>query len=171
MFCEIRHGVTVPLVAEPSFESFDNQDNIIFVDDIGSFYPDESDVIAKEIWMTLSQCPVDGKGIVYLVSHEIAMKRDHRKKKPINIEKSTCHVSVKMNPVDLTKILRDWIGSFKTPYTTLVERTSISRVLGITPTQVSTFCNNYRKRFNKHGKTASSYTQSPGNDHGRVACA
>ena len=62
-------------------------------------------------------------------------------------------------PKALTMKLRYWIERLDRPYPTLKEKKVVAGALGIDVVQVTNFCNNYRKRFSKVGKTVTSYCQ------------
>jgi hypothetical protein len=139
----------------------DGQDSVLFVEALDSVYAGECDDIVKEIWSKSSPHSLPVKGVVRMYSHEIAKeKRKHVKKILVNVNNIVSTQETKMSPQEVTKILREWIVGFETPYVPLSERTYVSNLLGLTQTQVSTFCNNYRKRYAKNGQSVKSYAQS-----------
>ena len=122
----------------------DDQDQqIIFVEHIDSTHLGDCDAIANEIWSRYTQISSTTPPI------ETAPRSNRKAKK-----KAAAPTK------DATRILQHWISSFQTPYTSAAEKKSIAKVLGVTHTQVTTFCNNYRKRYVKLGKISQSYAQS-----------
>ena len=122
----------------------DDQDQqIIFVEHIDSTHLGDCDAIANEIWSRYTQISSTTPPI------ETAPRSNRKAKK-----KAAAPTK------DATRILQHWISSFPKPYTTSHEQKSIATVLGLSHTQVTTFCNNYRKRFAKIGKVSQSYSQS-----------
>jgi hypothetical protein len=58
---------------------------------------------------------------------------------------------------ELTMMMRFWMEMRRTPYATLEEKKIIAAALAIPVTQVTNFCNNYRKRYLKVGQKLTSY--------------
>ncbi|KAJ1465313.1 hypothetical protein T484DRAFT_1757509 [Baffinella frigidus] len=141
-----------------SLRALTAEDYIIFVETLDSVYPNSCDEIAKEIWSTPTFNAPSLKGDLKatpLKSKPLKAKRKRQVTNPPPLKVSTSAV--------VTSCLRDWISQFKTPYTTRLERKCIARVLGVTHIQVSNFCNNHRKRYQKSGSTTVSCTQASGN--------
>jgi len=63
-----------------------------------------------------------------------------------------------LRPKKLTKALHSWMEKCHTPYPTLEEKRMAAVALQIPLSQVTSFCNNYRKRYFKVGNKLTSYS-------------
>jgi hypothetical protein len=140
----------------------DDHCHIIFVEHIDSTHlKDDCDVIADEIWFEPTPRSVT------LASSSVETPPYFHE----SIPTSTCVGEIMcypdggkhkcVNSKDMTKRLQHWITFFPRPYATIDDKKAIATVLGIKHAQVTTFCNNYRKRYGKKvGGVIQSYTQS-----------
>jgi hypothetical protein len=124
-------------------------------------HDDDCDVIADEIWFEPTPRSVT------LASSSVETPPYFHE----SIPTSTCVGEIMcypdggkhkcVNSKDMTKRLQHWITFFPRPYATIDDKKAIATVLGIKHAQVTTFCNNYRKRYGKKvGGVIQSYTQS-----------
>ena len=78
--------------------------------------------------------------------------------------KPSCHAASKgekrLRPRELTIVLRTWLERCpQAPYARLEEKKMIAEAMSIPVSQVTNFCNNFRKRFAKVGEKRTSYRE------------
>ncbi|KAJ1477984.1 hypothetical protein T484DRAFT_3640865 [Baffinella frigidus] len=66
-------------------------------------------------------------------------------------------VEKRLRPKQITNALRFWVDRLDKPYATLAEKKLVAEALNIAVAQVTTFCNNHRKRQAKVGGKLTSY--------------
>jgi len=75
----------------------------------------------------------------------------------------SCHAASKgekrLPARELTLVLRFWMERRQAPYASLAEKKMMASALGIPVTQVTNFCNNFRKRYAKVGDKLTSYRE------------
>jgi hypothetical protein len=75
----------------------------------------------------------------------------------------SCHAASKdekiLRPRELTMVLHSWLERRPAPYASLEEKKMIAEALSIPVTQVTNFCNNFRKRYVKVGTKLTSYRE------------
>jgi hypothetical protein len=64
----------------------------------------------------------------------------------------------RLRPKLITAALRCWLEPSHKPYASLAEQKLIAEALNISVSQVTNFCNNYRKRYAKVGGKLTSYS-------------
>ena len=65
----------------------------------------------------------------------------------------------RLRPRELTRVLRLWLERRQAPYASLEEKKMMAAALDIPVTQVTNFCNNFRKRYVKVGVKLTSYRE------------
>ena len=65
----------------------------------------------------------------------------------------------RLRPRELTMVLRLWLERRQAPYASLEEKKMMAAALDIPVTQVTNFCNNFRKRYVKVGAKLTSYRE------------
>ena len=65
----------------------------------------------------------------------------------------------RLRPRELTRVLRLWLERRQAPYASLEEKKMMAAALDIPVTQVTNFCNNFRKRYVKVGVKMTSYCE------------
>jgi hypothetical protein len=139
-----------PAVLECGIEDLDH---IVWVEPLNSFC-DACDEIAKEIWLTHIVRPVPADALPPVEPPSYQNPLDSVKK--VKTRKFTMKPK---NCKETNQKLRDWIQRFQRPYVSREDKASAANAMGIPYSQITNFCNNYRKRYVKIGDIEQSYAQ------------